>query len=184
MKQYYQAPTQDYFDIFKDDLPEVVSLKLAELKPLVAERSATLLMAEEGMNMRKNWFWKEVYRLWVYEPAKEMFNKAYKELKRFYWLDKRLKGGIFADKITDEDIEQAKQIPIELFYEGKLKKSEKIAMGLCPFHIDTHNSFVIYLKQNRWYCFGACEEGGDSINFVMKQNNLDFINAVKFIISK
>lgn len=52
--------------------------------------------------------------------------------------------------------------------------------GLCPFHSERTPSFVVYRDTQSYYCFG-CGAGGDVINFIMRQENLDYISAVEFL---
>lgn len=52
----------------------------------------------------------------------------------------------------------------------------------CPFHAGGNEktpSFMIN-QRNLFKCFG-CGEAGDAITFIMKLNNLNFIDAVKFL---
>ena len=51
---------------------------------------------------------------------------------------------------------------------------------LCPFHSEKSPSCTVYLENNSFYCFG-CGAGGDAITFVMKIENLDYVEAVKFL---
>ncbi len=44
-------------------------------------------------------------------------------------------------------------------------------------------SFYINTSKQIYKCFG-CGEGGDIINFVMKMENLDFMDAVKILANK
>ena len=53
-------------------------------------------------------------------------------------------------------------------------------VGLCPFHGEKTPSFNIYTENGSFYCFG-CGVGGDVITFIMKIENLDYIDAVKFL---
>jgi len=48
----------------------------------------------------------------------------------------------------------------------------------CPFHNEKTASFMITPAKGMFKCFG-CGEGGDSIHFIMKHENVDFIEAVK-----
>ena len=59
-----------------------------------------------------------------------------------------------------------------------LKKAGRIYKGLCPFHGEKTPSFVVYPENGSFYCFG-CNTGGDVITFVMKIENLDYIEALK-----
>ena len=83
--------------------------------------------------------------------------------------------------ITDRDIERAKKVPIESLYIGDLLKHGKRAIGICPFHKEKTSSFTAYLDQNSWWCYG-CNSGGSVVDFVMKQNDIDFLSAVKHLI--
>lgn len=82
------------------------------------------------------------------------------------------------NKDWERKVETARQVPIEAFYRGKLRKVDRRLTGLCPFHQDTHPSFSIYTKDNSWYCFG-CQRGGDAIDFIMQLEGLDFKSAVR-----
>ncbi len=87
-----------------------------------------------------------------------------------------------SENIIERHIEAAKQVPITNFYHGKLTKSGNRVTGLCPFHSEKTNSFVIYLKQNTFFCFG-CSASRDVIDYVMKERECDFLSAVKIILN-
>lgn len=61
-----------------------------------------------------------------------------------------------------------------------LKRKGRNMVGLCPFHGEKTPSFNIYTENGSFYCFG-CGAGGDVITFIMKIENLDYIDAVKFL---
>lgn len=50
----------------------------------------------------------------------------------------------------------------------------------CPFHSEKTPSCVIYQDNGSFYCFG-CGAGGDVITFIMKIENLDYIEAIRFL---
>ncbi len=62
----------------------------------------------------------------------------------------------------------------------QLKRRGRNLVGLCPFHGEKTPSFNIYTENGSFYCFG-CGTGGDVITFVMKIENLDYLEAVKFL---
>ena len=62
----------------------------------------------------------------------------------------------------------------------QLKRRGRNLVGLCPFHGEKTPSFNIYTENGSFYCFG-CGTGGDVITFVMKIENLDYMEAVKFL---
>ena len=61
-----------------------------------------------------------------------------------------------------------------------LKRRGKNLVGLCPFHNEKTPSFVVYPENGSFYCFG-CNTGGDVISFVERVENLDYIEAVRFL---
>lgn len=61
-----------------------------------------------------------------------------------------------------------------------LKRSGKNLVGLCPFHSEKSPSFNIYPDNGSFYCFG-CGAGGDVITFVRRIENLDYMEAIRFL---
>ncbi|MBR5633240.1 MAG: DNA primase, partial [Clostridia bacterium] len=61
-----------------------------------------------------------------------------------------------------------------------LKRAGTNLKGLCPFHSEKTPSFVVYKDTQSFYCFG-CGAGGDVINFIMRQENMDYVSAVEFL---
>nr|WP_316622043.1 DNA primase [uncultured Ruminococcus sp.] len=62
----------------------------------------------------------------------------------------------------------------------QLKRGGRDLVGLCPFHGEKTPSFHIRTENGLFHCFG-CGAGGDVITFVMKIENLDYMEAVKFL---
>jgi len=58
----------------------------------------------------------------------------------------------------------------------KLSRSGRSFKGLCPFHKEKSGSFYVHPDRGFYHCFG-CGESGSAIDFVMKQNGLDFREA-------
>jgi len=137
-------------------------------------------------NPEDRWFWTLVRDIIFLEPLKENKEKKIKRNSFYLALLKRpnkkeIKQN--SNKITDFDIQRAREIPIDSLYFGQLKKKNNIMWGLCPFHPEKNPSFAIYLKDNHFYCYG-CNEAGDSIDFIMKRDGCDFITAVRRLINK
>ena len=59
-----------------------------------------------------------------------------------------------------------------------LTKAGKNLKGLCPFHNEKTASFTVYPDTKSFYCFG-CGAGGDVLSFIMRIENLDYVEAVK-----
>ncbi|MDY6820764.1 MAG: DNA primase [Deferribacterota bacterium] len=65
----------------------------------------------------------------------------------------------------------------------ELKKVGNNHRGLCPFHAEKTPSFYVSDKKNLFHCFG-CGVGGDVITFLMKYENIEFLEAVDLLASR
>ncbi len=61
-----------------------------------------------------------------------------------------------------------------------LKRSGKNLVGLCPFHNEKTPSFSVSAENGYFHCFG-CSAGGDAITFIRRIENLDYVEALKFL---
>lgn len=86
------------------------------------------------------------------------------------------------DEIIDKVKESSDIVDIISSY-IHLKKSGANFVGLCPFHNEKTPSFTVSESKQYFHCFG-CGEGGDSITFIMKKENLDFVDSVKLLADK
>lgn len=83
-------------------------------------------------------------------------------------------------KITEEnvsDLRKAKKYPIE-----NILKFNQSGFANCPLHIDKTAS-LHYRPNNKWHCF-SCSQGGDSIDLIMKMNNVSMKEAINIILKK
>lgn len=62
----------------------------------------------------------------------------------------------------------------------KLERKGKNYFGLCPFHREKTPSFCVDNTKQMFYCFG-CGKGGSVIQFIQNAENLEYIEAVKFL---
>ena len=59
-----------------------------------------------------------------------------------------------------------------------LSKAGQNFKGLCPFHSEKSPSFSVNPVNQYFHCFG-CQVGGDAFTFLMKQENMDFMEALR-----
>ena len=61
-----------------------------------------------------------------------------------------------------------------------LKRAGRAFKGLCPFHSEKSSSFQVSPDKQYFYCFG-CKAHGNAIDFVMKRDRLEFVEAMKLL---
>ena len=91
-----------------------------------------------------------------------------------------------AGRIRDEDIVAVREradIEAIVGQHVTLKRSGSSLKGLCPFHDEKSGSFYVSPARASWHCFG-CGEGGDAIAFLMKVDNLTFVESVEYLASQ
>jgi DNA primase len=84
-------------------------------------------------------------------------------------------------RISDEDVQRVRDATdlVQLVSESVvLKKRGRLFWGNCPFHGEKTPSFKIDPTTQLWHCFG-CGLGGDAFGFAMRQENLEFPDAVR-----
>jgi hypothetical protein len=83
--------------------------------------------------------------------------------------------------ITEHDIQNAKQYPIEdlIGRDIELRKINGRYYANCPFHSEDTPSF--YIRNNFYYCFG-CGASGDTIKWLQEYRGMGFIDAVKHLV--
>ncbi|MDR1632616.1 MAG: DNA primase [Dysgonamonadaceae bacterium] len=84
---------------------------------------------------------------------------------------------------TIERIQSAAQIVEVVSDFLTLRKRGVNYVGLCPFHEDKSPSFYVSPAKNICKCF-ACGEGGTPLHFVMKLEQLSYVDALKYLAKK
>lgn len=64
-----------------------------------------------------------------------------------------------------------------------LRKRGVSYVGLCPFHSDRNPSFYVNPARNICKCF-SCGEGGSPVHFVMKHEQMDYNEALRYLAKK
>ena len=90
-------------------------------------------------------------------------------------------------KYTESQLAELKNsVPIlDIFKEKgfQIVKRGRNYATLCPFHDDKNPSLIITPENNLWNCLGCTDgkTGGDVIEFLMKYENINFLDAVKYL---
>lgn len=150
------------------ELEEELDRKIKQLKKMLKE------IAKSECDEMARWFLREWLKHTQVLPIIEVETHI-SRLKRMLSLDS--KGKAFESGL---DIEAARQKPILEIIDFPVKRAGRIYSGLCPFHTERTPSFYIYPDSNRFVCFG-CQKKGDVITYIMLINNLNFIEAVKWL---
>ncbi len=61
-----------------------------------------------------------------------------------------------------------------------LNQKGRLFWGCCPIHNEKTPSFKVDPGMQNWHCFG-CGKGGDAFSFLMETENMEFIEAVRFL---
>ena len=88
-------------------------------------------------------------------------------------------GNFLSEELIDE-IKDANEIVDVISQYIQVKKVGSSYKALCPFHNEKTPSFIINQEKQFYKCFG-CGEGGNVINFIMKMENLSFMESIKLL---
>ena len=115
------------------------------------------------------------------QSLRDLLERERRQLRKWKLYADTLAGIDNSNRITDVDIERAKEVDIVEVASRvvDLRKVNGTYFGKCPFHNEDTASF--YIKNNWYHCFG-CGESGDTIKFIMKTQGIGFIQAVRSLL--
>ena len=87
------------------------------------------------------------------------------------------------DRATIDKIMDATNIVDVVGEFVNLRKAGVNYKGLCPFHDDKTPSFMVSPSKQICHCF-ACGEGGNAVNFLMKQEQITYPEALRWLAKK
>ncbi len=90
--------------------------------------------------------------------------------------------GLIPSDVINQVIERSNIVEIIGNYTA-LKKAGRNFKALCPFHNEKTPSFVVNPDKQIFHCFG-CAVGGNVVGFLMRQEHLEFPEAVRFLANK
>ena len=90
--------------------------------------------------------------------------------------------GLIPNDVINQVIERSDIVELIGNYTA-LKKAGRNFKALCPFHHEKTPSFVVNPDKQIFHCFG-CGVGGNVVGFLMRQEHLEFPEAVRFLANK
>jgi len=113
----------------------------------------------------------------------DMIEQSKKKLKVFSIQYLKVSGKLKKSEkgFDDEEVERAREYPIERLLIGSIRKTGSRLSTKCPFHEEKTPSFVVY-PDNSWHCFGCTAHGRNAIDYLMKKDKLSFQEAVRSLI--
>ena len=111
---------------------------------------------------------------WVLEMAVDRRDRATRQMKKWQFLYDVARG----KKNWDIALDRARDVPIGDILQTPAKiVTKKRQTYLCPLHEEDTPSFVWYVDQNRFHCFG-CGKNGDVIELILRYHQVDFKEAL------
>ncbi len=160
--------------------PEAKDILLEKVKEWEAEKQRLIGIVKKHLreSTPKNYWeiWASLHVVVI--PRIEATTKHITRLQRQI---RHTSGRPITERITEADIQHAKEVPIASLLSTNIRKTGKTITTNCPLHADRSPSFVVYTETNTCWCFG-CQQGGDSISLTQKLHGLTFIDAVKYLL--
>jgi len=125
----------------------------------------------------------------IREKVNEMFffdkelKKIEAEYKRHYVEYATLHGQreIESNRHDESVLTRCREVPIDLINPQPMKPGgNNRKLGNCPFHEENTPSFWVF-EGNSFHCFGCQANGQNAIDFIMKLNNSNFMDAVEYL---
>lgn len=168
---------------FAKDLKEIAIGKLEELieRKRFLEKSwdnRSAFLDKSPETKKKLWF--QIYfESYCYNLEVGYIDKWIKYWKNFL-PRKRVSAKENKDSFTEEQIQQAREYPLEELIGGDFKRAglNKIRT-CCPFHEERTPSFFVYTDKNSAHCFGCQKHFQNAIDYAMEVEKLEFAEAVR-----
>ena len=87
------------------------------------------------------------------------------------------------ESVIDEVLSRADIADVVGSYVSLKPKGSNL-WGLCPFHDEKTPSFSVNPAKGIYWCFGACQKGGNAIKFIMEIEGLNYPQAIRFLADK
>lgn len=173
---------REALSVFEENLPDIRKACLDNSAESIKKYSPYKELDIDEPKITTEAIWEHINHLRIENEVKPLFQTirridSYREHK-----DKPQTAGF----ITDDDIQRARESTSDWFIYQASLSTRKPHKGMCPFHNDTSPSLTLMQSKQTGHlylkCF-VCNDAWDSIGFIQARDNVDFIEAVKIIIS-
>lgn len=177
-KSYTNAELLEIFPEARELIPALIKEYSEQRRELVRAIAKEYRYIMTNSNEIFRYFW----TLWLkLTQVKDLLELDKKIIYLRSFLQPTINNPQQSNRITDNQIEDARAIPIESLLNQEFRRSGSNLVGRCPFHDENTPSFYIYVQENRGWCFG-CNKGGDAIDIVMRLHDLNFRDAVQYLV--
>lgn len=180
---WYQPPRPTQAEVFEafPEAAEIIPALLTELNENRDAITTEIKVQLTAINLLTDESSRFFHRTWLKVTLGEDLVKLDRKIARLSRQLNMLRGvPSKPGQLTDQMIEEARNVPIESLLDQQFRHNGRTLIGLCPLHDERSPSFHIYPKENRAWCYG-CNQGGDSINLTMLMHGYNFREAVKFL---
>lgn len=184
-KSLPKLTNKEWLEVFPEAI-EIIPEKIKEWTELRNDlkkrlKDKLISVKKASQNEFDYWFWREWFKSTILEKIVE----AEKHISRLKDLLPKSKIKPPTNKLDKSEIDKARNIPIVnvVTRDSDLVKRGKNYFAICPFHKEKTPSFCIYPESNRFVCYG-CNQKGDVIDYIMLTNNLNFREAVLWLLER
>jgi len=180
-QQHTKLTGRELLAIFGEEAVAIIYALIKELeanrKALVAFIGECLILIEAESNGDD--FFVYFWSLWLMLTKGEALQEVDNKLSRLYGQRNIIENKPASEgRVSDEAVQAARDYPIQDIFDIQFKRRGNTLVSLCPFHIERHASFTVFLASNTAHCFGECGRSFDSISAYMELNGTDFKTAV------
>jgi hypothetical protein len=118
--------------------------------------------------------------LFDYRKEKQELQVLEREIQSMCFMLNKVDGVIPVETNWEKMYNHARSVNIASVIGTILRKSDFRKNIICPFHKDKTSSFKVYVKNNRFVCFG-CNKRGSPIDFIMEHEKCSFKEAIYYL---
>lgn len=186
----------NWLEVFADEAKKIIPRKIKELqserteildRARLFQQEVRAIAEKEAKDEFFVWFWADAFVKYNFAVKIVEIDKHLERMKRELRAlqppssDPKERTRQQALEKWEDCVLRAREYSLETLTSSYLKKPRRYGgqiKDLCHFHEEKTPSFVIYLNDNHFHCYG-CGKHGDSIAYLMEKEGIDFKEAVR-----